>query len=300
MRFRLAILAALLIPAVSLAADEKSYAIKMERTSRVGDRTKVEAMGAYHTKMRVQVGDAEPKTVEEAVGIRLEGTSEVKEVAKDGRRTKVAVTVKECALMVGDKSKTLLADGDVIDVRWEKDATKYSVQGKDIPEELSEAFDLILELNDPQGATDDEVFRTKEPRKKGDTWSIDPAIAKKELARIGLKTDEEELWGESTLQELSKIGDRDCVKLKTSFKAKDMSGPGRRANEKMKLDTGTLTVESTLMLPLDDKQPPAREEVKITTTGELSGTNDDGKPVRVARVSERVVERTTGPLETKE
>jgi hypothetical protein len=50
-------------------------------------------------------------------------------------------------------------------------------------------------------------------------------------------------------------------------------------------------------LPIDEKQPPAREEIKITTTGQLSGKNDDGKPVRVSRFSERMIDRAVGPLE---
>jgi hypothetical protein len=300
-RFRpissVAVVIGLLLPAVVHAADDaKSYKVTMERMSKVGDKVKIDAVAAYRNQMAVKVGDEDPKTLDESVGIRVEATAEVKE-AKDGRRTKVAYTIKECSLQVGDKTKKLLSDGDVVEARWEKDTTKYAVEGKDIPDELTEVFDLVFELPDPQSALDDEIFRTSEKKKVGDTWSIDAAAAKKELGRIGINTKEEELWGETTLVEGPKADDKQNLKVKTSFKARNMSGPGRKADDKMKLDAGTLSIETTMLLPIDDKQPPAKEEVKISSTGEMSGKNDEGKPMKLSRVSERVIERTMGPVE---
>jgi hypothetical protein len=296
MRPPLIVLAVLvLLPALSRAADDKTYELKLERPYTVGHKTKVEALGAYRNKLVARTEGEDPKSVDESAGVRLDGVSEVKAVTKGGRRTKVAFTVSNCTLMVGQKERQLLPEGKVVEARWEKDTTKYKVDGKDVPDELTEIFDLVLELPDPEGATDDEIFRTAGKKKVNDSWSIDPAVTKKEFERIGLKVKEDDLWGETTLLEETKVGDKPAVKLKTEFKVKSLSGPGRKPDAKFKLLAGTLSVQATATLPLDETLQATAETVKVNSTGELLGKNDDGKEVKISRTTERVMERTMKP-----
>lgn len=287
---------ALLVPTAARAAadDDKTYDIRLERPFKVGDRHKVAALGAFRNKLVFRREGEEPRTVDEAAGLRLDGVAEVKEVNKDGRRTRVTVTVGTCTLMVGDKSKSLLPEGKVIEVRWDKDGaeTKYAVDGKDVPADMGELLDLALELGDPEGVTDDVIFRTDGKWKVGDTWAADPAAAAREFDRLKLTVKPDDVTGQTTLVEAGKVDGRDVLKLKFAFKIGELSGPGRRPDAKLKLRKGTFAVESSATVPVDPAGQAVREEAKINTTGEMEGTSDDGKKIGVSRTTERMFERT--------
>lgn len=282
------------------------YPVKLDRPYKVGDRTKVESVGAMKTTMKIR-SENDVKDVKDGAGIRLDGVSEVKAVDANGHRTKVAFTVAECVLQVGGKSKELIPAGKVIEARWEKDQTKYAVDGKDVPDEAGELFDLVIELNDPDGVSDDLIFNTAGGQHRvGDSWAIDPAAGVKEFERIGLKTREEDLWGESVLEGVSKgAGDKAAagkdaspsLQLSMKFKARALSGPGRRTDSKVKFVSGTLTAEATIALPVDPAAQSTHEVGKVLNTGKLATTDEAGNRLEIDRSTERQYDRTLTPAD---
>jgi hypothetical protein len=138
-------------------------------------------------------------------------------------------------------------------------------------------------------------------------WAINAAAAAKELGRIGLKAREEDLWGESTLvgattNEAANGGEgkggggEPVLTLRTNFKARSMSGGGRRPDNPMRVESGTMTVVTTVTLPVDPAKPPVRDETKVTITSELAGKDENGKAVKASRSVEREAERTIKPV----
>jgi hypothetical protein len=297
--------------AATRPAMAEGYDVKFDRPYKVGDRTKVEAVGAMQTKMVIR-SDGDARTVNDTAGLQLDGVSEVTAVDAKGHRTKVSFTVADCKLMAGGKTKPLVPAGKVIEARWEKDQTKYAVDGKDLPDDVGELFDLVLELNDPEGLSDDEIFNTGGGKRRvGDAWAIDPAAAVKEFGRIGLQTKEEDLWGETVLKAVepadpkagdakagaSKAGGSPALTLSMRFKARALAGPGRRPDSKVKFVKGTLTADATVTLPVDPAAQSTREEGKVVNTSELTTTDEAGNALQVSRTAERLYERTLAPAE---
>jgi hypothetical protein len=212
--------------------------------------------------------------------------------------TKLSLTVATCNATAGGKQIPMFKEGTVITAEWDKEAaqTKYAVDGKPVPESVGEALGLVLNVNDPEGLVDDEIFGAKEKKRIGDVWSIDAAAAAKELDRIGLKAKEEDLWGETTLVSADKAdGGEPVLKVRTNFKARGMSGGGRRPDNPMKVESGTMTVVTSVTLPVDPGKPPTRDETKVTIATELAGKGEDGKAVKASRSVEREAERTIKP-----
>ena len=281
------------------ARAEEAYAIKLSRPSKVGDRFRVDAVGAIRTKTVVRTEGEDVRTINQAYGVTVEGTVKVLEVNAQGMETKLSLTVATCTATAGGKQLPMFPEGTVITAEWDKEAaqTKYSVDGKPVPDSVGEALGLVLNVNDPEGIVDDEIFGAKEKKRAGDVWAINATAAAKELDRIGLKTREDDLWGETTLVEATKTdAGEPAVKLKTSFKARSMSGGGRRPDNPMKVESGSMTVATTVTLPVDAAKPPVRDETKVTITSELVGKNDDGKAVKASRSVEREAERKIQPV----
>ena len=281
------------------ARGEEAYAIKLSRPSKVGDQYRLDAVGAIRTKTVVRTEGEDVRTVNAAYGISLDGTLKVLAVNDHGMETKMSLTVGTSTASAGGKQIPMFKEGTVIVAEWDKDAvqTKYSVEGKAVPDTVGEALGLVLNVNDPEGIVDDEIFGSKEKRRAGDVWAINAAAAAKELDRIGLKTKEEDLWGETTLVEATKTdAGEPALKLKTQFKARSMSGGGRRPDNPMKVESGTMSVATTVTLPTDPAKPPVRDETKVTIATELVGKNEDGKPVKASRSVEREAERTIKPV----
>ena len=296
-------LAALLLagaaPPAARAADEEAYAIKLSRPAKVGDQFHVDAVGAIRTKTVVRTEGEAARTINSAYGVSVDGTVKVLEVNAQGMETKLALTVTTCNATAGGKQIPMFKEGTVITAEWDKEAaqTKYSVDGKPVPDSVGEALGLVLNVNDPEGIVDDEIFGSKQPRRVGDVWAINAAAAAKELDRIGLKAKEEDLWGETTLAEATKTdAGEPALRMKTQFKARSMSGGGRRPDNPMKVESGSMTVATTVTLPVDPAKPPARDETKVTIATELAGKNDDGKVVKASRSVEREAERTIKPV----
>jgi hypothetical protein len=286
----------LVAPHPARAADDaKSYDVRLARTSKVGDRAKVDVMGAVRKQVSSRTEGAEPRTSDESYGVRFDGTAEVKAVAPNGQRTKVTYTVTSCAIMAGQKTRDLFPAGTTIVASWQKDRTTFTANDKAATEPEAELLSLVLDLDDPEGANDDAVFHTAGKKKVGDTWAIDAAAAAKELKRIGMEAKEEDCWGEATLKEVAPVDGKPCLKVETNLKVRTMAGPGRRADAKFKLDGGTFAVHGIVTLPLDSAAPVKHDEAKVTVVAQMSGT-EDGKKVQVSRASERVVDRTVTPL----
>lgn len=280
------------------AGAEDAYVIKLSRPSKVGDRFRVDAVGAIRTKTVVRTEGEDARTINSAYGISVDGTVKVLAVNAQGMETKMALTVATCTATAGDEQIRMFPEGTVVTAEWDKEAaqTKYSVGGKPVSEPFGEALGLVLNVNDPEGVVDDEIFGAKEKKRAGDVWAIDAAAASKELDRIGLQAREDDLWGETTLLAAEKAdGGEPVLKLRTNFKARGMSGAGRRPDNPMKVESGTMTVVTTVTLPVDAAKPPVRDETKVTIATELAGKNDDGKPVKASRSVEREAERTIKP-----
>jgi len=274
-------------------ADGTKYELRLARPSKVGDTFHIDATGATKSSTLLTVGDKEKEPVAELYGISLTGTIKVLEVSKSGAETRLMLKVDTCMATVNKQNLPLLPAGTELVARWDKDKRKtvFELGDKPLPDDVGELLDLVVNTSDPESASDDEIFGTKEKRAVGDTWPINADAAAKELGRIGLKVKPEDLYGESTIAEQTRSGEVPSLVVKTEFKARSLTSDDK-ADRKVAIRSGSLRIETSVTLPVDPALPPSKSSMTMTLTRELVGTNDAGEEVRAVESSERRAERT--------
>jgi len=304
----------LLVPAVrpARAADagnadkDKDYVIRFDRPAKAGDSYRLDALSATRLKRVVKAADDEPKTVEESVGVRLEGKVEVLAVTDKGKETKVACTVDNCTVTEGKASRQIINKGSVLVAEWkagkggDKGKCRYSLDGRELPDEAGQLLDRVLEVGDPEGAGDDEVFGTTDRQKVGAAWPMDAAAAAKDFGRMGMVVKKEDTSGSSRLADVADVDGVPCLKVECAFRARNIRGKdkGKEAGEDKDnlttLDGGEMKATVVTLLPTDNKTGTLKEATDLKMNTSMAGKNEDGKSVKVEVTMEQLSEKTYG------
>ena len=274
------------------AADESSYEIKMDRPAKVGDKYHLEALAATRTTSTLKVEGKNAPAMDESVGIRFEGDVEVTEVTDKGREKKLSCTVGTCAIKQGKQNLELVPKGTTLTAEWADGKTRYRANGKDLPEFAGTLLRRVLDISDPEGASDDDMFGTKERKKVGDEWPIDKEAAVRDFKQKELEVKSEDVDGGSKLLEVAKVDAVPCYKLEVSFEGKNLKGTGKGAAEGMTLEKGRIRGTVTVLLPTDGQTGHLKENGTVTIESHLVGKIDDGKLVSVDTKVEEIVEKT--------
>ena len=290
------------LPALAVADEAGGqYEIRLDRPSKVGEKYGVSSFVATKTVSKVTTeGEDEPRSVRDSVGINLEGEIEVLAVTPRGAELKVACTVGKCTVTDGDKTQDVIPAGKVILAEWKGDKTAYAVKldgGKTlpVPERLAGVLDDVLRIANPEDEGNDVVFGTKQKQKVGATWPVNAKAAVKELEREGMKVAEEDVSGSTKLAEKTKAGGVDCLKIETTFKAKNATDNGKGPARQMTLEKGELSVSVTTVMPVDPALPPVSDGGVLKIKSVLKGKNPEGKAMTVEMDMDRSAETTFSP-----
>jgi hypothetical protein len=270
----------------------EKYQIQFHRPSKVGDRFHIEAVGATRKRTLVSIDGKEGDPIDELVGVSVEGVVTVTEVAPSGVETKLTLTIENCVASVGKKQLPLLPAGTVIGAAWDKGkkGTAFTLDGQAIPADIAELLELAVNTSDPESQLDDEIFGSKDKHQVGDSWPINAAAASKEFTRMGIKTKEEDLYGESTVVAQTDVAGTPSLQMKTEFKARSLASDDK-AEGKIKLVSGNMVITTGVTLPVDPALPPSKAEMKMKLIRELAGKTDEGKELHAVETVEREWER---------
>lgn len=276
--------------------DEKAYEIRLARPSKVGDTVRIEATGATKKTTVLTIDGKEQKPLEELYGISVDGTIKVLEATAKGIETKLSLTIDSCVAKVGEQSLPLLPRGTVIIAAWDKENrdTRFTLDDKELPQDVAELLDLIVTTSDPESVSDDEIFGSKEKRKAGDSWAIDAVAAARELERLGLKVKPEHLFGETSLEKVVDVNGVPNIVVVTDFTARSLTSDGKRGKT-LKIESGNLKIKTKVTLPVDPSLPPSRASMEMTLSREMAGANEAGKDIRASEMIERQSERKIVP-----
>ena len=199
-----------------------------------------------------------------------------------------------CSIKQGKQNLELVPKGTMLTVDWADGKARYRVNGKDLPEFAGTLLRRVLDLSDPEGVGDDDMFGTKERKKVGDAWPIDKDAAVRGFKQKELEVKPEDVDGGSKLLEVAKVDAVPCYKLEVSFEGKNLKGTGTGAAEGMTLEKGRIRGMVTVLLPTDGRTGHLKESGTISIESHLAGKNDDGKAVTVDTKVEELVEKTFG------
>jgi len=274
---------------VALAQD---YEIKLTRPTEVGAEYHIAVVG--HDSMKSTV-KADGKVVEEqSKNFSVDFESDVKalEVDKNGKPSKVSLTVDKCILKEGGAEKPLLAKGAVVIASLKDDETVFEIAGQPVDAETAEALDLVVVLGRNR-ASDDEVFGTKERKKVGDHWAMNAELAAEDLQDVmkGSTVKKEDVAGTVTLDKVVKVGTTDCLQISAEMTVSNVTMPDRKVAQ-MKVQAHFLG-----LFPIDFSKDITEESDSITMSITVKDKPDpDGPEIVVESVAEQSLNvKTTHP-----
>jgi hypothetical protein len=94
-----------------------------------------------------------------------------------------------------------------------------SLKGGKISDDVRKAFEVVYSPHKPGSATDDEVFGTKEPKAFGESWPINAKLAAEDAKKSGIEVSPEHLNGRTELVGKGRIGEADCLNVRTELAA---------------------------------------------------------------------------------
>jgi hypothetical protein len=270
-------------------ADAKDYEVKLLRPLKVGTKYSVRAEGAslHHTTVRA-TGEA-ARTSETGYGIRLEGTVEVLEVSDEGEEAKVACTVKRCVRITPDGEEVLVPEGGVVTAVADKSDTTFSVDRGELSDEAKEALELVLQLPDKDGHSDDDVIGTAERQKVGASWPVKSAAVVEDAKDEGVAVEEKDVTGSMKLVGVEQAGGVECLKLAGTLQMKkfSVSDPGELPPG-FKVEDGSMEARYSGLFPVDTSLPSVSESMSITQTSVTKGAAGEGDARREITVESRV------------
>jgi len=166
---------------LSTAAFAQDYAIKLHRPEKAGNEYKLSVTAKQSQAMDMAVNGVSQKNQKKEIEAQFDGTEKILEVDAKGKETKVTLTVEKFTVTTDGASSEALPKGAVVTASMGADKKPaYEVDGKAVDPSAAQALSLVVELS-KGGPTDDELFGTTDRKKKGESWTPDPAMIQKSL-----------------------------------------------------------------------------------------------------------------------
>ena len=269
------------------AALAQDYPIRLARPLKAGDEENLSVTAKMSQSMSQAMGDAPAQEQKEEMTIQYDGVEKVEAVDANGKETQASLTVDKFTQTASGTTTDIAPKGTVIGCSIVDKKQTYEIDGKAVEPALAQALDLLMQLS--TGApTDDEIFGTKEAKKKGDSWDINTALAKAALEGSNGGMQFSDLAGKTTVDDVT--GDAMKITAHLTGKAK----PPLPAN--LTLDDSALdaTFQGTYPLDTAKYQPEDSQQLKLTYSAHAD-IPFGGKMV-VKFVMEQSVERKTTPV----
>jgi hypothetical protein len=270
-----AIAASIASPA-SAAADDKTYAIKLVRPPKVGQKYTFTAEGALTRHTTITANGQELGKTDDEYGIHLEGTIEVLTVNKDGEEGKVACTVAKCTRVSPEGEAELIPAGRIITATGGKEETTFTIDQGKLSDEAKEAIDLVLRMGEEDGYNDDRIYGTTKQQPVGGSWDMDAKASSDEAKDDEVIFDPKDVSGTMRVDKAETIDGVECLRVSgmTEIKRLEFKAP-----EGLKIDKGTLKAHYGGAYPVDVKASgPLRESMSVTQAATFKGKGDKGGP----------------------
>lgn len=226
----------------------KDYAIKLDRPLKAGDRFKVSSSGEITTAMKMTSGSNTLKEQTETMKATLEGEYKVVAVNEKGHPTSGTFTVSKWDGSIDGQPVTEVQSGMIIE--FIVDGKNVSIRSKD--EEFAGKVKKLLEgvlpdAEEEHGATNDDIFGTKDRKKVGEKWPVNVAAAVKDLADM-VKIDEKDMAGTVQLEKVVNVDGVPCLHVTGSI---GISKVGGLLPPEAKVTSSKATMSLSGDLPVD-------------------------------------------------
>ena len=246
------------------AAPEATYAIRLARAQTVGSRFAVSVKGRQHKKERVTMAGRVVTDTDTTVDVEVDAYAEV--LAVDGKQqgTRMSYTIDRAQRTEKAQTTALLARGRVVVVEHKDGHAVFTIDGERPPRNIEEALGIVISAHEPNSATDDEIFGTKDRKRVGDEWGINTEAAAKDFTSRGVKIEPQNITGATKLV---------AAKTHEGVKVVELTGKLRIANMSLPLPAGAQVERSQVealfwgLFPQDPKATRRVAESMLLKTG---------------------------------
>jgi hypothetical protein len=250
-----------LVLVTSTALLAQTYEVHLSPRNRAGDAFLFSSKGTRSQ----QVSIAGQIMKQEDVSAEFEARVEILDVDASGEPVRVAFTVSKFTKPNDGATVELLKPGSVVLVDGSAE-DPVSLKGGTISDEARKAFGVIYSPHRPGSATDNDVFGTKEPKAFGESWPINAKLASEDLKESGIEISPDHLEGRTELVGKDRLGDTDCLSVRTELAASGVAMKG--------LPAGATSEEGTMQATFAGCVPIAgtssRKGIEMTFRGRFT------------------------------
>ncbi len=136
---------------------------------------------------------------DKTIDVELDAVAEVLAVDSKQQGTRMAYTIARAQQNENAQTTEILARGRVVVVEHRDGRTQFTVDGEKPPRTIEEALGIVISAHEPNSATDDEIFGTRERKRIGDEWGINAEAAAKDFTSRGVKIEPQNIQGATKL-----------------------------------------------------------------------------------------------------
>ncbi len=240
----------------------KKYPIHIDRSYEVGQMCRVWGKIVVNIKVKGSYGNRLAGRFQLNGTYRFNGTVKMDALNQDGRVSEWSVAVKQLDFFSSQGKETLIKPGTTVKgvATAPGEATDYRAGGKKLSDQHGGILNAFAGASIGGGVFLDEFFNSKVPRRRNESWALDPNETYRRLKEIQPKgLERKPIPGKVSLVGVSRIRGTKLVLLRSSVRFPYVLGVEKIHGQTTK---NTMVVAATQYRPVDPKGRYCRTQGK--------------------------------------
>jgi hypothetical protein len=203
--------------------------------------------------------------------VRFVAEERVVAIGSTGKPTTVQYTIEAFEVTEGGAPTTALPAGTVLTVERATQPgadPRMHVNGRDVAPEVAAALGIVVSRRSSD-TSDDDVFGSTTPRRVGERWGINAALAQREMAASGAP--EMRLRGDVRATELSTVDSLPCIVLTATMRGQLAGIPSLPPTATFRAGTMEATMSGAFPLDGTSRPPTGSVSMVMDVTFSVSG-----------------------------
>lgn len=272
-----------LLPA-GLALGQDKYQLTMKRDRPVGSQYAIKVQGEQTRKQSQSVDGNEVASETFAFLGSLNGVAEVLTVHKSKEVSSVAIKIEKFSAEHTGEKINLDLDKRII-AKVVRGDTQFAYEdGTPLGDKATQVLDMLTAFmleEDPQGPTDDELYKLNQPRAKGTKWACNNELLASDLSKGGeLIIKKDGIESQFSFIDIAQFAGKDAAVFDVTVKMNDVTLPGAKEGGLTVVKSGGQMQLSGLM-PLDPTSSDGAVQMQVKM-GITAQAQHQGKTVQVS------------------
>ncbi len=236
----------------SAETEEGLYPIRLSRSAQVGDRYREHTVHARRMVRSVSVPGRQAEQSEDVAEVEILARVLVRAVNTQGKPTEMDYEIERCVRRDPSGEHEVVPAGSVVRLtRMPRSEGEGSIElvGGALSDGQHDSLDMVMSTTVSPN-TDDMVFGSEAPRRVGESWPIDGALAAQDLNKMPeFEIGRDQVTGQTTLVAAEDVEGVPCLRLRAEMRAQGFSMTG--LPEGSATERAELTATMTGDLPTD-------------------------------------------------